>query len=259
MTVVLFREDRDNHEEFEVCQKYFKTVRQRTECRNEVVIGRYSCLPYYQELELDLSYNGSCLLNSYKQHRWIADFEWYAALKDFTPRTWTDTDFYLCEDPGPFVIKGRTNSRKFSWNSKMFATNKQAAVEIGAELATDPLIGPQGIVYRKYVPLKTFEVGVNGLPFTNEWRLFFYRNHLLSAGYYWSIAEKTDYKIPRECVEFGLKLAGICQKYATFYVLDIAEKEDGEWILIEINDAQQSGLSCNNPHVLYRELKNHLG
>jgi hypothetical protein len=37
-------------------------------------------------------------------------------------------------------------------------------------------------------------------------------------------------------------------------VLDIAETEKGDWILIEMNDAQMSGLSMNDPQMLYKRL-----
>jgi hypothetical protein len=41
-------------------------------------------------------------------------------------------------------------------------------------------------------------------------------------------------------------------------VLDVAEKENGEFVLIEINDGQMSGLSCCNPEELYLNLKKQL-
>jgi hypothetical protein len=41
-------------------------------------------------------------------------------------------------------------------------------------------------------------------------------------------------------------------------VLDIGELETNEWILIEMNDGQMSGLSNNNPEILYKNLKKEL-
>jgi hypothetical protein len=46
---------------------------------------------------------------------------------------------------------------------------------------------------------------------------------------------------------------------ATFYVVDTAFKQDdGSPIVIELNDGQMSGLSANDPKVLYRSLKESL-
>ena len=140
----------------------------------------------------------------------------------------------------------------------MFAPTKEDAIRIGAELSLDGLIGQQDIIYRKYVPLKTFEYGINGLPFSNEWRFFFLKNKLLSYGYYWTCAEKAEtYKISQEGLDFAQKISNLInsENYATFYVLDIAEKAEGGWILVEVNDGQCSGLSMNNASVLYGKIK----
>ena len=39
-----------------------------------------------------------------------------------------------------------------------------------------------------------------------------------------------------------------------FYAVDVALTSDGEWIVIELNDGCLSGLSANNPDVLYQKL-----
>ena len=36
--------------------------------------------------------------------------------------------------------------------------------------------------------------------------------------------------------------------------IDVAQTESGEWIVVELNDGQMSGLSENNPEVLYKNL-----
>ena len=255
---VLFRDSLAEEGELQVCQKYFNTTQYRTNLlRGSLVIPRYSALPYHRELEIDITNMGCRLINTTQQHNWIANFDWYHDLEEFTPKTWFDRDFHSCYYEGPFVIKGRTNSRKFQWNTMMYAENKKEAVNIASDLCQDGLIGEQGVVYRQYVPLKTYEYGINGLPFTNEWRFFCFRDQILSFGYYWSIAEKTDYEIQTECLVFTKKLVDIISKLnrVNFYVLDVAEKEEGGWVLIEINDASMSGLSENNPEHLYGNLR----
>jgi hypothetical protein len=44
----------------------------------------------------------------------------------------------------------------------------------------------------------------------------------------------------------------------TYYVIDVAKTAAGKWILIELNDGQMSGLSDNDPDVLYSNLKKSL-
>jgi hypothetical protein len=252
--IVLLRPDLAEQDEYKICFRHFDTSFLRTECKNRLVIGRYSCLPYYLELVHDLANINSVLINSFEQHKWISNFEWYHALKGYTPKTWFEYEFHNCTYQGPFIVKGCTNSRKLYWNKMMFAENKEQATHIRCELLSDSYICTQGIVFRKYIPLETYEIGLNGLPFTNEWRFFFYKGTLLSYGYYWSIAEKTDYQCPSQAIEFACSVAKIAKNYANFFVLDVAKTQDGRWILIEVNDGQQSGLSENNPDTLYHNL-----
>jgi hypothetical protein len=255
-TCILFRKSLADDGEYEIAQKYFDVYTQRSDIpRHSTVIGRYSTLPFYKELVYDLDKNLAYLLNSYKQHKWIADFEYYNVLKEYTPETWDDETIRYCKYDGPFVVKGKTNSRKYRWNTHMFAKTKIDALKIGCELMNDELIATQGVLYRKYYPLLTYEVGLNGLPFANEWRFFFYKNHLLSYGYYWSISEYIPNQISPKAIEFAQKIAKIASQYTNFFVLDVAETVEGKWILIEINDGSMSGLSENNPHTLYSNLK----
>jgi hypothetical protein len=255
---VLFRDSLAEEGELQVCEKYFNTTQYRTNLlRGSLVIPRYAALPYHKELEIDVTNMGCRLINTTQQHNWIANFDWYNDLEEFTPKTWFDHNFYRCDDEGPFVVKGRTNSRKFQWNTMMYAKNKKDASNIAGDLCQDGLIGEQGIVYRKYIPLKTYEYGINGLPFTNEWRFFCFRDQILSYGYYWSIAEKLDDVIDLQGVIFTKEIIQIIANLnrVNFYVLDVAEKEEGGWVLIEINDGSMSGLSENSPEHLYGNLK----
>lgn len=260
MVVCLFRDDQSNREEYEVAQKYLNTVNRRSLVPDDsLVIGRYSVLPYYKELEDDLKNRGSQLVNSYRQHRYIADFEWYEDLKDLTFRTWTSmVDVPL--NVQKFVVKGKTNSRKFDWNTMMYADNRTDALSIAFNLYKDPLIGQQDIIFREYVPLETFEIGINGMPMTNEWRVFFYKGWCVANGFYWSIMDdmsKVDY-YSFFCQDGGFNLAlqasRLMKDKANFYAIDVAKKADGGWIVVEVNDGQMSGLSTIEPERFYSNL-----
>jgi hypothetical protein len=39
-----------------------------------------------------------------------------------------------------------------------------------------------------------------------------------------------------------------------FFVLDMALTQDGRWIVIEVNDGSQSGISCIDPEAFYKNL-----
>lgn len=254
--VILFRKDYSTEDEFEVAKKFLPVKEYRSDIpENCLVVGRYSTLPFYKELEYDVLSKNSKLVNTLKQYNWIANFEWYEAVKEFTFETWFRAQD-IPDDGTQFVVKGRTNSRKHEWNRLMFAENKKRAIEIMLALNEDSLIAPQGIVFRRYEPLVTYEIGINGLHFTNEWRFFFYKETILTYAYYWSMAEETNREITSEALRFVKKVAEIVREYSNFFVLDIGEKESGGWVLIEINDGQMAGLSENSPETLYQNLKN---
>lgn len=254
--IMLFRQDRENYEELPIAQKYFDVYERRSMIPdNSLVVGRYSVLPYYKELEEDLQSKGSKLVDTFQQFNWVANFvDYYDILKKYTFETWF-TPMDIPKNVGALVVKGATNSKKMYWNTKMFAENREIAIDIACELRRDSMIGQQDIIFRKYEPLVTYNIGLNGLRFTNEWRFFFYKGKLLSKGYYWSNADEPELgKIDDTGIKFTQEIADIVKEYVNYYVIDIAEKESGGWIMVELNYGGMSGLSLNNPDEMYGNL-----
>lgn len=260
--VVLFRAGLAEEEEMEVCKKYFPIITQRTHVkRDDLVIPRYSALPWYKELQADIEYNGGTMINSYYEHCYVADLRnWYYDLGDFTPRTW----FYLDQIPteGPFVLKGQTNSKKQNWKTHMFAKDKYEASEVHSRLSSDGYVGSQQIYVRQYIPLKNLSTGIQGLPISEEYRFFVLDGKIVASAFYWST--HTEYlkeefgltlnpdAVPGDFLENVIK---IVSPKIRFFVVDIARTESGEWIVIELNDGQMSGLSDNDPEILYFNMK----
>lgn len=255
---VYFRHDQNSQYEYQVCQKYFDTVEYRTKLKTNggKVICRYSALPFNRELEMDLKNMGCEPINSNYEHSYIAEMGWIYDLENLTFPTW----FRLQDVPGdfPLVVKGKTNSRKFEWETKMFAPTRAKAADIMHELWHDPLIGPQGVVFRKYTPLKTYEIGVNGMPMTNEWRCFFYKDKIVDYGFYWSTLDNMNLVDADSFENTGLKVAqeaaNILSEFTTFFVVDVAQGEDGRWWVVEVNDGQMSGLSTIPEERFYMNL-----
>lgn len=270
---ILFRKDLTNEEEFQAASKYFNVYTQRTDISGDgMVIGRYSVLPYYKELEQDIKNLGGELINSYRQHQFVADMaEWSSNswLTKYTPETWTRVEDIPWMYWGPFVVKGKTNSRKHDWDKKMFVKGREDLGLVISDLLNDPLIADQGIVIRRYEPLETILTGLNGLPITMEFRVFICNGNWVDDGFYWSsyaldVKEKLgtipDLRKMQDRGAFTLiqQVANIMHTIPDapkFYTIDIAKKQTGEWILIELNDGQMAGLSEINPDNFYRLLK----
>ena len=247
-------------EELKFCQDEFTVYEGRGQLccseKDQFVIGRYSVLPYYGEVYFDLLNTSNLrLINSPQQHKNIADItNWCYVLEEFTPKTYTQWGDL---NDGKWIVKGRTNSKKSMWTTHMFADGRESLINTIRNLLDDTFISDQGLVVREYIPLKTLGHGVTGLPITNEYRFFFVKDKMVASGFYWS--EHPDYfqETPKEAIDFAMMVSKVVvDKIDTnFYVLDVAEKEDGGWILIEMNDGQQSGTCCIEPDLFYSNLR----
>lgn len=267
--VVLFRSEIDMEGELDECRKHLTTFEYRTQVPPQSnVIARYSALPYYRELEKELALNGSKLLNSYQQHKWIADLiDWggpqgVLSSQKMTPMSWPN---WHRLPEGSYVVKGRTNSRKQQWNTHMFAKTLADIPDIARRLYDDALIVDQGVVVREYVPLKKLDTGLNGLPITNEWRTFWIVTemngvrtpHKLCHGYYWEMSHPDAGLLAtwsNEAEKLAHDAALLVAEHVDFFVLDLAETEAGHWIVVEVNDAQMSGLCGCKAAELYHNL-----
>lgn len=261
--VVLIRTSLADEEEHEAARKHFQVYTQRTCVKDdELVIPRYAALPEYKEFEQDIRNMNGRLINDFRSHCYVADLRnWYYDLAEYTPRTW----FYLDQIPteGPFVLKGQTNSRKQHWNTHMFADNKYEAVRVHSRLIGDSYIGAQDIYVREYIPLKHLTEGFQGLPICEEYRFFVLDGQILCGAFYW--AEHGEYirdvlgiqdisanNVPRDFLDYVIS---IVSPKIRFFVIDVAKTENNEWIVVELNDGQQSGLSENDPDTLYGNMR----
>lgn len=259
--VIYYRHDRAVSTEAEeaAMEASFRVVRSRLDVEpDEICIARYNALPFYKELEEDLSRKGARLINTYNQHRWIADLgRWYYDLEGLTPETWSKIE-QVPDSAFPIVVKGETNSKKFLWDTHMFARSRQKAIEIMCNLIDDGVISGQHIYFRRFVPLVTYLEGIRNIPVTKEFRVFVCNRQILSTGYYWSnylddLPEVPDPRdVPKDFLRRVVRRVG---NKASFYAVDVAQTLRGDWIVVELNDGQMSGLSENDPSVLYPNLR----
>lgn len=254
--IILARPYSWNKEELEIAAKYFPVATSRVGIEDKLVIGRFSVLPFYNELQKDLRIQKSELINSLLDHQYIANFDYYHDISHATPKTYFSPQ--ELPEAGPFFIKGKTNSKKHLGFKKTKAANKAEAIDLYFKHLEDAEYEQQGVIFRKFEELQIVEKSaINDFHFYNEWRLFFYKGQLLTYGFYWVNAENipTNDKLPDEAIFFAKDIAKEIKEHTNFFVIDIGQKIDGSWIVIEINDGQQSGLSNCNPEELYSNLQ----
>ncbi len=257
--IILYRAgDHTDEEELEAAREHFEVTTTRARIpTGRLVVPRYASLPFHRELEEDVAYLGSRLINSTEQHNWVADIRNWATrggkLDGMTPATYTT---WAGLPEGQYVVKGTTSSRKGQWSTRMFCPTVGDIPRVAASLLDDQLIADQGVVVRDYVPLRRFGTGINGMPISNEWRVFGLDGKILDYGYYW--ASEPQYErsatFPEKALFFVEKALKRIGKRVPFVVVDVAETEAGGWIIVELNDGCLSGLSMIPPGRFYGKL-----
>lgn len=263
---LLYRNSLVEKEELEVIQAVFGEnavdILTHPTLHNQIVVGRFSVLPFYSEIEKSLKEINSRLVNSYAQHRYIADMRnWYEDFKDITPKTYFSISELPNDETSRWFLKGETNSKKFQWKTHCFAIGKRNAIETMCRLQQDGFISTQEIYAREFVPLQTYMESFSGLPITKEFRVFIGYGKVLGVGYYWAShvndLEEEGIEIPKVSEIPQTFLSDICNRVkhkAPFVVIDVAQTRSGDWIVIELNDGQMSGLSMVNPKEMYENL-----
>ena len=212
----------------------------------------------YEKLFSALQERGATLVNTTAQYRHCHYLpESYDIIARQTPRTvWLpltgeiDFDDIMAKleifGDKPLVVKDYVKSRKHEWLRSCFIAraNDQAEVE---RVARNFVAGQgdglnEGLVFREFVSLRS--VGTHaksGAPISQEFRLWFWKNQLLHWSTYWDGATYAAETPPlNEFAELARKIE------SNFFSMDVAQTQNGEWIVIELGDGQVAGLPSPN-------------
>lgn len=163
------------------------------------------------------------------------------------------------------ILKDYVKSRKHEWNEACFiesASNRQDVEKVAnrfLELQGDDL--NEGLVFREFIEFEPLtNHSKSGMPLTKEFRLFFLEGDLIFASEYWEEGEYEKTDLPKDFfTEIAKKIK------SNFFTMDIAQKTDGDWLIIELGDGQVAGLPENademnfyksfqfHPHQLWRQ------
>lgn len=218
----------------------------------------------YKKLYEALEKRGIYLVNSpeeYASYHLLPD--WYNDFKGETAESvWTEGN--NIEDvleiskklEGSYIIKDYVKSRKHEWYDACFINNindKKDLERIANNFITrqgENLTG--GVVLRKFEPLR--QIGYHpqsGMPLSEEYRVFVYAGRILAIDNYWS--EKSVVNITADEYRWIESIASKLK--SNFVSVDLARKEDGTLIIMELGDGQVSGLQQLKADVFYRAFK----
>lgn len=138
----------------------------------------------------------------------------------------------------PIVIKDYVKSQKHHWFDACYipcASDFEYAYKIinkFLELQGGYLEG--GILLRKFVELESIgNHPKSKMPLTMEYRIFVLYGSTIAVIRYWEDGNYSDIEIPVD------KFSEVFKKInSNFYTVDIAKQKNGDWIIIELGDAQ---------------------
>lgn len=139
------------------------------------------------------------------------------------------------------IVKDYVKSRKHEWYESCFiedASNTEKAMEVihhFIERQADNFAG--GLVLREYLDI--IQTGVHfqsHMPISEEIRIYCYKGEPICFISYWSGG---IVQMDRSFIEVIDKCAILD---SPFYTIDLAKKNDGKWVLIEVGDGQVSHL-----------------
>ena len=209
---------------------------------------------FYEILYAELKVRNLILINSPEEYKFCHYFpESYEVIKEHTPKSISlafDETFNLEKlldklavfGDKPLILKDYVKSRKHEWNEACFISSASNQEEIEKVLARFiELQGEdlnKGLVFREFIEFKPLtNHSKSGMPLTKEFRLFFLENELIFTSEYWEEGEYEETDLPKDLFSDVAK-----NVKSNFFTMDIAQKTDGEWLIVELGDAQVAGL-----------------
>jgi hypothetical protein len=143
------------------------------------------------------------------------------------------------------VLKDFVKSRKHEWGEACYIPSAadrgavERVVRRFLELVEDDL--NEGLVFREFVDFEPLtHHSKSGMPLTKEFRLFFLDGKPMLSTEYWDEGDYTGLTPPID--QFSEIAASVESR---FFTMDIAKRRDGEWMIVELGDAQVAGLPAN--------------
>lgn len=208
--------------------------------------------PQYEVLHGLLAARNVKLLNDAEQYRHCHYLpECYPLIEALTPKSvWLTGDLGIDRimailapfGDSPLILKDFVKSRKHEWAEACYipsASDRQSVESVVGrflELQGEDLA--EGLVFREYIPFRPIGVHPKSkMPITEEYRIFWLDGEPLYCAPYWEEAVYEGEPSPLET------LSVIASRVRSqFFTMDVARRQGGEWMIVELGDGQVSGL-----------------
>ena len=225
-----------------------------------VAIGRFGAVSDYDTLYAGLLELGVRLVHSPAEHQLCSELPlWYPKLEGLTPESWWFDKAPDAKTAGelagwPLFMKGSRQTSRHKAKLSIIA-NPKAYDEAVAEFATDRMLHWQQIVIRRFERLRPVEADMGQkIPASFEFRSFWWHGELAGVGPYFVEYAKYDWTPAERTTALAIAQEAAQRVNLPFVVIDLAQKIDGDWTVIEINDAQECGYTGVKPLPLWQRM-----
>lgn len=225
-----------------------------------LVVARLGAIPNYDLVYAQLQEEGINLIHSFEEHLRASELPyWYPLIFDLTPVSIWRSDPLSWQEASsrfgvPFFMKG---TRQTSGHQKALSIidNAEQYGKAVVAYSHDSILRYQGLVYRKYVPLRLVDDGLSHrIPSSFEFRTFWWKGALAGCGQYWWDGRRYTMTEPESIAGISIAAEATKRLRVPFLVVDIAQTVEHEWIIIECNDGQESGYCGVAPIALWQRI-----
>jgi hypothetical protein len=214
---------------------------------------------HYRSLETELASRGARLVNPAAASEQATRIEhWHERLGELTARTVIlrgADDLPAAVALGfPVFVKGLVKSAKEHGLDACLAETPEA-LRARASAAWER---GQTLVAREYLPLRLTGVIVTGFPHAREYRFIVLDTDVLARAFYWPSPDPFPSPSGEDEVLDGLVIRAAERLDARLLAIDVGQLEDGSWRVIEVGDAQHTGLAHIPPHLYWTTLQDRL-
>lgn len=224
-------------------------------------IGRFGVTEDYDDLHSVLKSDGISLVHSPQQHQLASELiHWYPLLEDITPRSlWFDVPPVAEEVEKhfsyPIFVKGSRQTNRHKASLSIIRCRSEYD-NVASAYRDDQVLHWQSFVCREFVELRSVPVKqkTEKIPPSFEFRTFWWRGECVGSGVYWADFAAYSWTDAEKSAALEVARKAAERLSAVFLVVDVAQTTTGEWIVIECNDAQESGYAAVAPISLWQNI-----
>jgi hypothetical protein len=139
----------------------------------------------------------------------------------------------------PIFVRGAARSRKQAGWKACVAENEAELLPLVEGMFALPYRARGRVIVRHLVPLRFSRVSDEGFRLGREYRVFLLHGKVVGYGYYWEgWDELRDLDTQEKCDMLAIATEAAGRVKSPFLAVDVGQREDRSWTIIEVGDAQ---------------------